>query len=40
LQPLVGPEAKGLGANVIVRLKELWLQECEAWMKRDLSGKQ
>jgi len=40
LQALVGPEAKGLGANVIVRLKESWSQEYDAWMKRDLSGKQ
>jgi putative transposase len=40
LQALVGPEAKGLSANVIVRLKESWSQEYDAWMKRDLSGKQ
>lgn len=40
LQVLVGPEAKGLSANVIVRLKESWSQEYDAWMKRDLAGKQ
>lgn len=40
LQALVGPEAKGLSANVIVRLKESWSREYDAWMQRDLSGKQ
>jgi putative transposase len=40
LQALVGPEAKGLSANVIVRLKDVWSQEYDAWMKRHLSGKQ
>lgn len=40
LQALAGPEAKGLSANVIVRLKESWSQEYEQWMKRDLAGKQ
>ena len=40
LQSLVGPEAKGLSANVIVRLKESWSREYDQWMKRDLTGKQ
>lgn len=40
LQALVGPEAKGLSANVIVRLKDAWSQEYDAWTKRDLAGKQ
>ena len=40
LQSLLGEEAKGLSANVIVRLKEKWSQEYEAWSKRDLTGKQ
>jgi len=40
LQSLVGPAAKGLSANVIVRLKESWSQEYDQWMQRDLSGKQ
>jgi putative transposase len=40
LQALVGPAAKGLSANVIVRLKESWSREYDAWMKRDLTGKQ
>ena len=40
LQALVGEKAKGLSANVVVRLKEQWSTEHDAWMKRDLSGKQ
>jgi transposase-like protein len=39
LQALVGERAKGLSANVIVRLKEQWSQEYDDWMQRDLSGK-
>jgi transposase-like protein len=38
LQALVG-DADGLSPNVIVRLKEQWFAEYEAWMRRDLSGK-
>lgn len=34
LQALVGEKAKGLSANVIVRLKEQWSEEYDAWMKR------
>ena len=40
LQALVGEKAKGLSANVVVRLKEQWGNEYDAWMKRDLSEKQ
>jgi transposase-like protein len=40
LQALVGPEAAGLSANVIVRLKEQWFDEYEQWMRRDLSTTQ
>ena len=40
LQALVGEKAKGLSANVVVRLKEQWADEYDAWMKRDLSEKQ
>ena len=40
LQALVGEKAKGLSANVVVRLKEQWSTEYDEWMKRDLSGKQ
>jgi len=39
LQALVGEKAKGLSANVVVRLKEQWANEYDAWMKRDLSEK-
>ncbi|REJ90255.1 MAG: IS256 family transposase [Planctomycetota bacterium] len=40
LQALVGEGAKGLSANVVVRLKETWGQEYDAWMRRDLSSTQ
>jgi len=40
LQALVGEQARGLSPNVIVRLKEEWSREYEAWMQQDLSGKQ
>jgi len=40
LQALVGESAKGLSANVVVRLKEQWSQDHEEWSKRDLSSKQ
>ena len=39
LQALVGEQAKGLSANVIVRLKEQWAEEYETGSQRDLSGK-
>lgn len=40
LQALVGEKAKGLSANVVVRLKEQWSDEYEAWNRRDLLDKQ
>lgn len=40
LKALLGDQAKGLSANVIVRLKEKWSQEYVAWNRRDLSDKQ
>jgi putative transposase len=40
LQALLGEDAQGLSANVIVRLKEKWSAEYEAWSRRDLSQKQ
>lgn len=40
LQALLGEEAKGLSANVVVGLKEQWSTEYEDWSRRDLSGKQ
>lgn len=39
LQALVGEQAKGLSANVIVRLKEQWSAEYDTWCQRDLSAK-
>jgi putative transposase len=39
LAAIVGPDAPALSANVIVRLKEKWFQEYEAWSRRDLSQK-
>jgi putative transposase len=40
LQALLGPDAKGLSPNVIVRLKEKWGQEYEEWSRRDLSDEE
>jgi putative transposase len=37
LQALVGSQASGLSANVVVRLKEQWSQEYDAWNRRNLS---
>jgi len=39
LQALLGPQAKGLSATNIVRLKEVWQQEWKAWSQRSLEGK-
>jgi transposase-like protein len=39
LRPLLGEQAKGLSANVVVRLKEQWSREYEEWNRRDLTGK-
>lgn len=36
LEVLVGPEAKGLSAGVISRLKRRWQEEYEQWMHRPL----
>jgi transposase-like protein len=40
LVALVGPQAKGLSANVVVKLKEQWQEEFGAWHQRDLSKKE
>jgi len=37
LRALLGKEAKGLSANTICRLKASWINEYQAWTKRDLS---
>ena len=39
LEALLGPGAKGLSASTVVRLKDSWTQEYEAWTRRDLSTK-
>ena len=39
LAALLGKDAPGLSATAIVRLKEGWLDEHDAWQKRDLSAK-
>jgi len=40
LQSLLGIDAKGVSANVVVRLKEKWGGEYDEWNRRDLSDKQ
>jgi putative transposase len=40
LAALLGPEAKGLSASTITRLKGVWEQEYQDWSKRSLVGKQ
>ena len=40
LKALLGPNAPGLSPANIVRLKQGWQDEYEAWQQRDLSGKQ
>ena len=39
LQALLGPEAPGLSATTITRLKAGWEAEYESWSKRSLKGK-
>lgn len=39
LQALLGEDAKGLGPNVLLRLKERRGQEYDQWSRRDLSDK-
>ncbi len=40
LEALLGPAAEGLSANVIMRLKQQWLDEYQGWSSRSLEGKQ
>jgi transposase-like protein len=37
LAALLGPEAPGLSASTIVRLKEVWQGELDRWQRRELS---
>ena len=39
LASLLGPDAPGLSASTISRLKETWQDELKAWQRRDLSAK-
>jgi len=39
LAAILGPNAAGLSATNIVRLKEGWQEDYEAWAKRDLTGR-
>jgi putative transposase len=39
LQAILGPEAPGLSAATVTRLKAAWEAEYEAWSKRSLAGK-
>lgn len=39
LAALLGPDAKGLSANTVTRLKAVWAEEYDAWNKRSLAGK-
>jgi putative transposase len=39
LSALLGPDAGGLSASTIARLKEAWADEYARWRKRDLSAK-
>ncbi len=40
LAALLGPDAKGLSATTVTRLKTLWEQAYQDWSKRSLAGKQ
>lgn len=40
LEALVGPEAKGLSARTVARLKQVWRAEYEAWRQRRLAADQ
>jgi putative transposase len=40
LAALLGPDAKGLSATTITRLKGIWEQEYADWSQRSLAGKQ
>lgn len=39
LQALLGPDAPGLSATTVVRLKEVWRKDYESWNKRSLADK-
>ena len=39
LSALIGKSAPGLSSTTISRLKSVWTEAYEQWLKRDLSGK-
>jgi putative transposase len=39
LEAILGPQATGLSATNVVRLKEVWKADYETWRQRDLSDK-
>ena len=39
LAALLGPEAPGLSASTVVRLKDVWRRDFEVWSKRSLADK-
>ena len=39
LQSILGPDAKGLSAATVTRLKKIWEQEYAAWASRSLKGR-
>ena len=39
LRALLGPQAKGLSANSIVRMKQCWQEQWKDWSKRSLAYK-
>lgn len=39
LAALLGPDAKGLSATTVTRLKSIWQEEYQAWSQRSLEGK-
>ena len=39
LAALLGPDAPGLSASTVVRLKQVWQEDHEAWRKRSLADK-
>jgi len=36
LRVLVGPDAAGLSASTVARLKKVWAQEYDSWRKQPL----
>jgi putative transposase len=40
LKALLGPDARGLSANTVTRLKAAWEEEHRTWSQRSLKGKQ